>query len=187
MQEAVILLVEAKRAGGDSMAPALAKAGYELKIVYTGTAAFKFVQENTPDLVIFDASAMRSSGSRSCRRLRRKLDDIPIIHSRAAGEPEDQTAEADIYLEHPYTARKLLNRVRALLPADDGNGEVVYYGNIILYLSKPSVEVSGQNERRLTPKLARLLEEFLRHPGEVVSRRRVYLLCTRIGRCVITF
>lgn len=173
MQEAVILLVEAKRAGGDSMAPALAKAGYELKIVHTGTAAFQFVQENTPDLVIFDASAMRSSGSRSCRRLRRELEDTPMIHSRAAGQPEDQTAEANVYLEHPYTARKLLNRVRALLPADDVNGEVIYCGYMTLYLSKPSVEIMGQNERRLTPKLARLLEEFVRHPGEIISRRQL--------------
>jgi two-component system phosphate regulon response regulator PhoB len=105
--------------------------------------------------------------------LRRELEDTPIIHSRAAGQPKDQSAGADVYLEHPYTARKLLNRVRALLPADDVNGEVIYCGDLILYLSKPSVEVSGQNERRLTPKLARLLEEFVRHPGQVVSRRQL--------------
>lgn len=174
MQEAVILLVEAKRAGNDSMAPALAKAGYELKVAHTGTAAFKLVQECEPDLVVFDASTMRSNGSRSCRRLRRELGDaVPIIHSRAAGEIEEPAAEADVYLEHPYTARKLLNRVRALLPADETNGEVVRCGDITLYLSKPSVEVAGQSERRLTPKLAKLLEEFARHPNEIVSRRQL--------------
>jgi DNA-binding response OmpR family regulator len=117
---------------------------------------------------------MRSSGSRSCRRLRRELGDgVPIIHSRAAGDVEDLTAEADIYLEHPYTARKLLNRVKALLPADDVNGEVVRCGDIVLHLSKPSVEVAGQSERRLTPKLAKLLEEFARYPNEIVSRRQL--------------
>lgn len=174
MQEAVILLVEGKRAGGDSMAPALAKAGYELKVVHTGAAAYSLVQECQPDLVIFDASAMRSNGSRSCRRLRRELgDDTPIIHSRASGQEEDHTAEANVYLMHPYTPRKLLNRVRALLPADEINGEVVYCGNIKLYISKPSVVVAGQSERRLTPKLARLLEEFIRQPGEIISRRQL--------------
>lgn len=174
MQEAVILLVEAKRASGNSMALALAKAGYELKIVHTGTAAYHLVKDCSPDLVIFDASTMRSSGSRSCRRLRRELgDNIPIIHSRAAGQLEDQAAEADIYLEHPYTARKLINRVKALLPADDLNGEVVRCGDITLHLSKPSVEVAGRSEHRLTPKLASLLEEFARHPNEIVSRRQL--------------
>lgn len=176
MQEAVILLVEAERAGTVSMAPALTKAGFGLKIANTGTAAYSLVQECSPDLVIFDASAMRSSGSRSCRRLRRELgDDVPIIHSRAAGEMEDSTAEADVYLEHPYTARKLLNRIRALLPADDVNGEVVRCGDITLYLSKPSVEIAGKSECRLTPKLANLLEEFVRHPNEIISRRQLML------------
>jgi DNA-binding response OmpR family regulator len=174
MQEAVILLVEAERAGSDSMAQALTKAGYQLKIANTGTAAYKLVQESAPDLVVFDASSMRSNGSRSCRRLRRELgDDVPIIHSRASHEMEDPTAEADVYLAHPYTARKLLNRVRALLPADDVNGEVVRCGHITLYLSKPSVEVSGKSECRLTPKLANLLEEFFRHPNEIISRRQL--------------
>ena len=174
MQEAVILLVEAERAGSDSMAHALTKAGYELKIANTGTAAYSLVQICAPDLVVFDASSMRSSGSRSCHRLRRELgNDIPIIHSRASGEMEDPAAEADVYLEHPYTARKLLNRVRALLPADDVNGEVVRCGPITLYLSKPSVEVPGKNECRLTPKLANLLEEFVRHPNEIISRRQL--------------
>ena len=86
---------------------------------------------------------------------------------------EDPAAEADVYLEHPYTARKLLNRVRALLPADDINGEVVRCGPITLYLSKPSVEVPGKSECRLTPKLANLLEEFVRHPNEIISRRQL--------------
>jgi two-component system phosphate regulon response regulator PhoB len=63
--------------------------------------------------------------------------------------------------------------VRALLPADEVNGEVVYCGNITLYLSKPSVVVAGQSERRLTPKLSRLLEEFIRQPGEIISRRQL--------------
>jgi two-component system phosphate regulon response regulator PhoB len=125
------------------------------------------------DLVVFDASTMRSSGIRSCLRLRRALVDIPIIHSRVSGEPEDRAAEADIYLEHPYTARKLINRIRALLPADDNQEEIFRSGPITLYRSKPSVMVEGQGERRLTPKLSRLLEEFIHHPNEIVSRKQL--------------
>ncbi len=170
MQEAVILLVEGKGAGNSSMGPALKKAGYDLKIAHTGADALLQSQEYPPDLVVFDASTMRSSGVRSCLRLRRALEHTPIIHSRAVGEPEDHSAEADVYLEHPYTSRKLLNRIHALLPADDSDDEVVRCGSVTLYRSKPSVEVGGQGERRLTPKLACLLEEFMSHPNELVSR-----------------
>lgn len=173
MQEAVILLVEGKSAGNGTFAPALEKAGYCIKVVHTGTKALTWSKENQPNLVVFDASSMRSSGTRSCRRLRRALGDTPIIHSRASGESEDRSAEADVYLEQPFTPRKLLNRVRALLPADHLKEEIVRYGQITLYLSKRSVDVAGRGERRLTPKLAQLLEEFIRHPNKVLSRRQL--------------
>lgn len=175
MQEAVILLVEGKGAGANSMGPALEKAGYGLQLAYTGAAAVKLVKNSRPDLVVFDASTMRSSGARSCLRLRRALGETPIIHSRSAESPEDRSAEADIYLAHPYTSRKLLNRIKTLLPADKTDEKVMRCGQVTLYRSKPSVEVNEQGEHRLTPKLARLLEEFINHPNEVVSRRQLML------------
>ena len=173
VQEVVVLLVEGPGAGGVSQAPALRKAGFTLKVVYTGAAAVEWIKGNRPNLVVFDATAMRSSGSRNCRRLRRMLGDTPIIHSRAAGAEEDLSAEADVYLEHPFTPRKLLNRIRALLPADDTKEEVIRCGSLTLYRSKRSVCVRNEGEHRLTPKLAQLLEEFIRHPNEVVSRRQL--------------
>jgi DNA-binding response OmpR family regulator len=173
MPEAVILLVEGRGAGSHSLAPALRKAGYQVEVVHTGAAALKLIANNQPDLVVFDASTMRSSGTRTCGRLRRVLADKPIIHSRAIGMVEDRAAMADVYLLKPFTPRKLLNRVRVLLPADDQKEEIVRCGSLTFYRSKRSVEVAGKGERRLTPKLARLLEEFVRHPNEVVSRRQL--------------
>ena len=43
----------------------------------------------------------------------------------------------------------------------------------MLYRSKRAVDVKEKGEQRLTPKLAQLLEEFLRHPNELVSRRQL--------------
>jgi DNA-binding response OmpR family regulator len=173
MQEAIILLVEGRSASTNSLAPALQKAGYKLKVVHTGSAALAWSKEHEPDLIVFDASTMRSSGTRSCRRLQRTLDGIPIIHSRDADADEDRQAEADVYLKHPFTPRKLLNRIRILLPADDSKEEVIRCGDITLYRTKRSVDVGGQGECRLTPKLTKLLEEFVRHPNELVTRRQL--------------
>ena len=173
MQQAHILLVEGDSAGEQSLAPAIRKAGYTLCLAHTGVAAVDLIKDETPDLIIFDASTMRSSGSRNCRRLRRLLPHTPLIHSRSAHTPEDETVEADVYLAHPYTARKLLNRIRALLPADASQEEVVRCGQLTLYRDKRSVDVNGQGEQQLTPKLAQLLEEFLRYPNQVVSRRQL--------------
>jgi DNA-binding response OmpR family regulator len=171
-QGAIILLIEGTP-NSSSFAPALEKAGYRPECFHTGVNALNWALQNTPDLIVFDAASMRSSGTRSCRRLRRALGEVPIIHCRTEGEKEDASAEADIYLEQPFTPRKLLNRVRALLPADDMKEEVVRCGCLTLYRAKRSVEMNGQGERSLTPKLTQLLEEFIRYPNQTISRRQL--------------
>lgn len=169
---AVILLIEGTP-NSDSFAPALEKAGYHPECFHTGVNALNWALQHAPDLIVFDAASMRSSGTRSCRRLRRALADVPIIHCRAEGEKEDAAAGADVYLEQPFTPRKLLNRIRALLPADDMKEEVVRCGCLTIFRAKRSVEVNGQGERSLTPKQAQLLEEFIRYPNQTVSRRQL--------------
>lgn len=171
----MILLVEGKRAGDESLQPALLKAGYVVTVKYTGAAALRWADNHAPDLIIFDGASMRSSGVRSCRRLRQTATETPIIHTRSAGELQNDLADADVYLAKPYTPRKVLNRVRALLPADATQEEIVRAGDLILYKGKRSVEVTGCGEKQLTPKLAALLEEFLRHPNQVRTRRELML------------
>jgi len=171
--QVLILLVEGKRAGDDSLHAALCKAGYEVCVHHTGNSALRWVAENEPDLVVFDGASMRSSGVRSCRQLRRALGDVPIIHTRSADEPRDEAAGATVYLARPFTPRKVLNRVRSLLPAVASEEEIVRAGDLILYRGKRSVQVVEQGERQLTPKLAALLEDFLLHPNEVRTRREL--------------
>ncbi len=173
MRATIILLVGGKDSGDNSIKVAMEKAGYCVEVVSTGSQAVKTLESKSPNLIVYNAPAMRSSGVRTCRRLRRAVPETPIVHIRAAGELEEHEAEADIYLEQPFTPRKLLNRVRFLLPADEDNEEIVRYGKVTLYLSKRSVEVTGRGESKLTPKAARLLEELMRHPNELVTRKQL--------------
>ena len=161
--QVLILLVEGKRAGDDSLHAALCKAGYEVCVHHTGNSALRWVAENEPDLVVFDGASMRSSGVRSCRQLRRALADVPIIHTRSAEEPRDEAAGATVYLARPFTPRKVLNRVRSLLPAVASEEEIVRAGDLILYRGKRSVEVVGQGERQLTPKEVRTRRELMQN------------------------
>ncbi|WP_420631570.1 response regulator transcription factor [Candidatus Leptofilum sp.] len=170
MQKAVILLVEGKRAGQNTAVLALQKAGHTIKLCHTGSAAISTLKTFDPHLVIFNAASMRTNGARTCRRLKKSYKALPIIHVRAAGEPEEPEADADVYLEQPFTPRKLLNRVKDLLPIDHSVEETIRYGHISLYLSKKSVD-AGKGEARLTPKLTLLLEQFLRHPYRLLTRR----------------
>jgi DNA-binding response OmpR family regulator len=169
----LVLLVEGQSAGRESLAVMLQKTSYNTFIVHTGAEALEWIESHEPDLIIFDASTMRSNGVRNCQRLRRITNHTPIIHSRAAGEAEDRAAGADVYLERPFSSRKLLNRAKALLPADSAKEEIVRYGDITLFRIKRSVDVAGRGEFTLTPKLTLLLETFIRHPNELLTRRQL--------------
>jgi DNA-binding response OmpR family regulator len=175
VSKSIVLLVEGRNAGLESLAPAFKKPSYDLSVVNTGEAALNWIGSQQPDIVIVDASTMRSNGARSCRKLRRALQKTPIIHTRARGAAVDGTAEADVYLERPFSARKLLNRVRSLLPADGNTEEIIRYGYLTYYRTKQSVHVAGHGEYNLTPKLAALLEIFIRHCNELVTREKIML------------
>jgi DNA-binding response OmpR family regulator len=193
MREATIFLVEGGSPGAQSLAGALRKGGFAvmvvqirppgartlspaaagepaLTIVPTFNAAWEAATAYRPNLVIVDTVGSGSTAVDLCRRLRRSLDETPIIHCRPPSEVEEPAVGADLYLVHPFTPRKLLNRVRALLPADEQHDEMVRAGPLTLYVTKRSVRVAGRGEQRLTPKLAALLEEFLRRPNEVLGR-----------------
>ena len=171
MRQAHILLIEGRSAGDSSLAASLGKEGLQVTVAHTSTAAQAFCRQQMPDLIIYDGATMRSSGARTCRRLRRQQNAPPLIHCRPQTEAEPTAADADIYLTQPFTSRKLLNRVRALLPADPHREEIIRLGHIILFRYKRSLYTAGQGEQRLTPKLTHLLEEFLRHPGKTLDRR----------------
>ncbi len=75
---------------------------------------------------------------------------------------------SNLVLEHPFTARKLLNRVDRFIPGKD-EAEVLQVGKISLLVNRRIVRCM-ERESRLTPKQAELLELFLRNPGRVMTR-----------------
>ncbi len=168
-----ILLVEGKGAQADSLVHYLTKKWHDIATVQTGSEAQASASLNQPDVIIFDASTMRSSGVRSCQRLRKTLPEVPLIYIQGAGLPAVDKTGADITLEKPFTARKLLNRVRQLLPANDSADQIVRLGHLTLYRGKGAVSIEGKGEFPMTPKLVNLLEVFMAHPQEVMSRKQL--------------
>ncbi len=173
MREASLLLIESPKAGENSFLPALKKRGYLVTVVHAGNEAVEVAQTAKPELIVYDALGMRSTGLRTCRRLRQLLPATPMIHCRGKEQKIEESAEIDVFLQHPFTPRKLMNRIRQLLPADDEEEDIGRAGDIVLYRGKGAVSVRGQAEIKLTPKLVCLLDHFMRHPNEVVSRRQL--------------
>lgn len=168
----VILLVEGARPAS-SLAPVLEGKGYIVALASNVKEALTQVREATPALALVNAATLHTDGQRVCVELREAGPLLPIMMVVRHGINPDKIDCADVVLVRPFTSRKLLNRVGRLLP--DNAGEVLCLDNLVLNLNTHLLRVD-KTEHRLTPMKARLLEEFLRHPGETLSRE--YLMKT---------
>lgn len=168
MAIATVLLIESSRTSVPSFAPALEKKGYSVNIQHKLEPAIKSANKSSPDIVVLDAASMRTSGTRMCRKVRSRLDGMPIILVSPEGSNPDPGNGASVTLVHPFTPRKLLNRVARLLPGDESY--VIEVGPIKLNLAQRKVRSYGK-EARLTPKEAKLLEVFILNPGRLLTRK----------------
>jgi DNA-binding response OmpR family regulator len=162
-----ILLVEGPRSGARSWAEALTKKGYTVTVAHTRRATRAQLRDLTPDLVIFDCRFLRFEALRLCRNLRDEETNLPLLVLLRERERAERGAGVNVYLREPFTARKLINRVKRLLPAQSDN--VLRAGPLVLDLAQRTVS-RGRTNHRLTPKQTSLLEVFLRHPGQVLTR-----------------
>jgi DNA-binding response OmpR family regulator len=100
--------------------------------------------------------------------LKRADGTVPILWVLDEGQSVSKEGIADLSLQRPFTSRKLLNRVRKLLPSK--KSETLTAGDIVFDPRSRQVR-KGDRQLRLTPKQAALLEELMRHAPEVLSRR----------------
>jgi DNA-binding response OmpR family regulator len=170
MTTADILLIESGRANAPSFAPALEKKGYRLAVYHKIDNALAAAEKKPPDLIILDAASMKTSGTRLCRKARAKLDSTPIILVAPVDTRPDPGSGASLILVHPFTPRKLLNRVARLLPGDESY--TLETGPIKLNLAQCKVRCL-KKESRLTPKQAQLLEVFMHNPGRLMTRKKL--------------
>lgn len=163
-----ILLVEGSRCGSRSWAPALVGKSYKVTTVYTRREAQRELERGRVDLLILDSRFLRFDPYRLCRSLRDKGNDIPTLLIIKEDDKIDRGGGVNAHLREPFTARKLINRVVRLLPAP--STKVLQVGDLHLDVQLQTVG-TGRANHRLTPKQARLLQTFMRHPGQVLTRR----------------
>jgi DNA-binding response OmpR family regulator len=168
MAGAKVLLIASDRPSAPPLAEALEGKGYSVVIERTAQAALKRAAAYSPDIVILDVASLKTSGARMCRAMNAQLNGTPILVVGDRKNRPDQRCGAALTLMKPFTPRKLLNGVARLLPANEGSSLQV--GPIRLNFHQHRVSCGGREER-VTPMQAKLLEYFLRHPGELLSRK----------------
>jgi two-component system OmpR family response regulator len=152
----------------------LREEGLLADVAVKGEDALWMAQATAYDVILLDVMLPGIDGFATCRRLRE--DDVrsPILMLTARDAVEDRIegldTGADDYLAKPFDFGELLARVRALArrgPVEQGL--LLRVGDLELDPATRAVRRAG-TEISLSTKEFQLLEVFMRHPGEVLSR-----------------
>lgn len=154
--------------------------GFTTAVAKNGHEAVLMAQGGEFDLLILDIGLPGKDGWIVLEELRGQGEELPIIILTARNDVRDKVAGleggADDYVTKPFSFEELLARVRLRLRDSrlpKANEETVLKaGNIVLDLYTRQVWV-GDREVNLSVREFPLLEAFLRHPGQVMSREQL--------------
>ncbi|VTR95263.1 transcriptional regulator : Response regulator with CheY-like receiver domain and winged-helix DNA-binding domain OS=Singulisphaera acidiphila (strain ATCC BAA-1392 / DSM 18658 / VKM B-2454 / MOB10) GN=Sinac_0888 PE=4 SV=1: Response_reg: Trans_reg_C [Gemmata massiliana] len=173
-----ILLVEDETAIGDFVARGLREEGYSVEWATDGDAGWHHLRTAVWDVVLLDWWLPGPNGLTLLKKFRQAGCDTPVLMLTARDAVSDRVqgldCGADDYLCKPFAFEELLARVRALARRPGATaGTVLSYADVYLDLATHRAERAG-TKLDLTAKEESLLVLFLRHPGEVLSRTRIY-------------
>lgn len=182
---AKIALVDDDRNILISVSIALKSEGFEVETYNDGESALFGLQDNPPDLAVFDIKMPRMDGMELLRRLRQK-STLPVIFLTSKDDEMDEVVGlsmgADDYIAKPFSQRLLIERIKAVLRRNDialnGNGEenpkeeLISCGSLIL--DKQRHKVTWKDESVvLTVTEFIILNELAERPGVVKSRNQL--------------
>lgn len=172
-----ILLVEDDHRLNKSLKMSLVDEGYAVDSAFDGEEGEAFAETVAYDAIILDILLPRKDGITVCRSLRLHKINTPILLLTARDAVEDRVygldSGADDYLVKPFALHELLARLRALMrrSASEKSG-TLSFGNLVVNPATRDVRREGQNIK-LNAKEFSLLEYFMRHPNQVLTREMI--------------
>jgi two-component system, OmpR family, copper resistance phosphate regulon response regulator CusR len=173
-----LLVVEDEEQIADFVVRGLREEGFTVEHSADGDSAWHAMHTSLWDVVLLDWWLPGPDGVTLLKRFRQEGHATPVLFLTARDAVSDRVrgldAGADDYLCKPFAFEELLARVRALArrPGRD-MGTELQVADVTIDLASHRVRRAG-HRLDLTAKEHALLTFFLRHPGEVLSRTRIY-------------
>lgn len=174
-----ILVVEDEARIASFISRGLRMEGYQVDVAPDGDTALDKAFSNPPDLIILDVMLPDIDGLEVCRQLRMAGADEPVLMLTAKDAIPDRVAGldagADDYLVKPFAFDELVARIRALLRRTAPPDANVPWQFADLELDPATRQARrGEREIELTAKEYDVLELFMRHPRQVLTRDIIY-------------
>ena len=151
--------------------------GFAVEVAEDGDEALARLRSRSFDALVLDVMMPGSDGIDVCERLRAAGDQLPVLMLTARYAVSDRVAGleagADDYLVKPFANEELVARLRALLRRTGGSAETVAFADLELDLLTRDAR-RGARDIRLSRTEFELLEFFLRHPRQVLTRAVIY-------------
>src|SRR5438067_11281853 len=174
-----VLVVDDEPAVRRALERALKLERYDVELAADGQEALDALATSPADAVVLDIAMPRVDGLEVARRIRRAGDRTPILMLTARDAIDDRVEGLDVgaddYLVKPFALKELQARLRALLrrTGEGTRGEALRFADMSLDPVAHEVR-RGDRLIDLTKTEFLLLELFLRHPRQVLTRSQIF-------------
>src|SRR5262245_400654 len=171
-----VLVVEDDPKMGSLLLRGLDREGNRSRLVTTGEEALSLPSLSRYQAIVLDVMLPGIDGFETCQQLRDKGLTTPVLMLTARDMVTDRVrgldAGADDYLAKPFAFAELYARLRALSRRGGSADSVLEVGDLKLDISEQGVW-RGESELRLSPREIQLLETFMAHPDQTLSRTQL--------------
>jgi heavy metal response regulator len=173
-----ILLVEDDKGIARFVKKGLLENSFSIDVAFDGEDGLFLATHRSYELIILDIMLPKMDGIEILKRVRGMKIQTPVIFLTVRDSESDivqgLNLGADDYITKPFSFNELLARIRALLRREKSSGfsPKLQVADLILELDKHRV-LRGNTRIELTPKEYALLELFMRHPGQIITRTMI--------------
>jgi heavy metal response regulator len=172
-----ILVVEDEKKVASFIQRGLEEEGFKVELAYDGEEGVEKAKQQQFDLVLMDVMLPKKDGLAAIKELRELQVKTPILCLTARDTVDDKVSGLDIgaddYLTKPFAFAELVARCRALVRRGGSDrGAEIFFADLRLDPVAHKVWRGGK-EIELTSKEYALMEYFMRHPNQTLTRMMI--------------